>query len=142
MSTNALAKKDIKRQWHVVDAKGKVLGRLATQVATLIMGKNKQSYVPYLDTGDHVVVTNAKEVVVTGQKEKNKVYFRHSGYPGGDKRETLEKLRLRKPEQVITHAVTGMVPKTRLGREMLKKLHVFGSSTHPYAKQLKEGEVK
>lgn len=138
MSTNSVSAKDIKREWHLIDAKNKILGRLSTDVAKLLTGKNKPSFVPYLDMGDNVVVINASKVKVTGKKETQKRYIRHSGYPGGFKEEKLEQLRERKPEEIITHAVKGMVPKTKLGRVMLKKLHVYPGSTHPFKKELKE----
>lgn len=125
MSTNILSAKSIKREKHVVDASGKILGRLATEVARLLMGKNKPNFVPYLDTGDYVTVTNASKIKVTGKKMQDKNYFRHSGYPGGLKVETLENLLKRKPEYVIEHAVKGMLPKNKLGRKMIKKLRVF-----------------
>src|SRR5437762_1368523 len=132
MSTNVLKAKDIKRNWHLVDAKDQVLGRLATSVATILLGKNKANYVPYLDNGDYVVVTNASLVKVTGKKASQKVYFRHSGYPGGDRVETFDKLLVRRPTAVIEHAVKGMLPKTKLGRQMVKKLHVFADDNHPF----------
>lgn len=138
MNTNSLSSKDIKRTWHKVDAKDKVLGRLATEVATLLMGKHKAQYVPYLDTGDFVVVVNAKEVKVTGKKETQKAYFRHSGYTGGTRTQTLSEVRETKPEEIIKHAVKGMVPKSKLGKVMMKKLHVFAGSDHKFDKQLKE----
>ncbi|EKD85213.1 MAG: hypothetical protein ACD_38C00069G0015 [uncultured bacterium] len=125
MGTNKLSAKDIKREKHIVDASGKVLGRLATEIATMLMGKNKPQFVPYLDTGDSVVVTNASKVKVTGKKSKVKTYTRHSGYPGGLKVETFDKMIVRKPEYVIEHAVKGMLPQTKLGRQMIKKLKVF-----------------
>ncbi|MDP2671922.1 MAG: 50S ribosomal protein L13 [Candidatus Daviesbacteria bacterium] len=125
MSTNVLSAKDIQRQKHTIDASGKILGRLATEVATILMGKNKTNYVPYLDLGDFVAVINAAKIKVTGKKMKNKVYIRHSGYPGGLKKETMEQLLKRRPEAVIEHAVWGMLPKTRLGRQMIKKLTVY-----------------
>ena len=125
MGTNKLSAKDIKREKHIVDASGKVLGRLATEIATMLMGKNKQQFVPYLDTGDSVVVTNASKVKVTGKKSKVKTYTRHSGYPGGLKVETFDKMIVRKPEYVIEHAVKGMLPQTKLGRQMIKELKVF-----------------
>lgn len=140
MNTNRLSAKEIKRSWHLVDAKDKPLGRLATGVAKVLMGKNKASYVPYLDMGDFVVVTNASKVKVTGKKLEQKVYFRHSGYPGGDKREMLGHLLSRKPGEVIRHAVRGMLPKTKLGRKMVKKLHVFSDEKHPFTKHILEGE--
>lgn len=125
MSTNVLSAKDIRREKHVVDASGKILGRLATEVATLLMGKHKTHFVPYLDTGDFVIVTNASKVKVSGRKISQKVYVRHSGYPGGLKAETFDKLILRKPEYIIEHAVKGMLPKSKLGRQMIKKLRVY-----------------
>lgn len=142
MSTNRLSIKEVQRTWHLLDAKNKVLGRLATEVATILMGKNKPNFVPYLDNGDSVVVINAEKVAVTGKKEKQKIYTRHSGYPGGLKQQTLEKMRAAKPEEVIIHAVKGMVPKTKLGRQMIKKLHVFAGSEHPFKNQLKEQDGK
>lgn len=127
MSTNVLSSKDIKRERHLIDADGKILGRLATEVAKLLMGKNKVNYVPYLDGGDFVIVTNASKVKVTGKKRENKVYTHHSGYPGGLKQEKFSKLVERRPTAIIEHAVSGMLPKNRLGRQMIKKLKVFAS---------------
>ncbi len=127
MSTNVLSVKDIKREKHTIDASGKILGRLAGEIAILLMGKNKPNFVPYLDNGDYVVVTNASKIVVTGNKAKDKVYTRHSGYPGGLKQETFEKMIIRKPVFVIEHAVKGMLPGSKLGKAMFKKLTVFGS---------------
>ncbi len=125
MSTNVVSAKNIKRETHVIDASGKILGRLATEVATILMGKKKPQFVPYLDTGDFVVVTNAGKVKVTGKKMKDKTYTRHSGYPGGLKVETFDKMLARKPEYIIEHAVKGMLPNNRLGSQMIKKLKVF-----------------
>lgn len=125
MSTNVVSAKNIKREKHTIDASGKILGRLATEVATILMGKNKPNYVPYLDMGDYVVVTNASKVKLTGKKKLKKKYIRHSGYPGGLKSETFDKMILRKPEYVIEHAVKGMLPRSRLGRQMIKKLKIF-----------------
>lgn len=142
MSTNALSHKDIKRSWHLIDAKDKILGRIASEVAQILTGKKKPTYVPYLDTGDYVVVINAEKVKVTGKKEDSKIYFRHSGYPSGDRKETLSEVRSTKPEKVIEHAIKGMLPKTKLGRVMIKKLHVYKGSTHPHSKQLKNEEVE
>ena len=138
MNTNVLSHKDIRRAWHKIDAKGKVLGRLATEVATLLMGKHKAQYVPYLDTGDFVVVVNAKEVKVTGKKESQKTYFRHSGYPSGVRVQTLAEVRNSKPEEIIKHAIKGMVPKAKLGKVMMKKLHIFAGNEHNFKQQLKE----
>lgn len=142
MSTNSLPQKDIRRSWIKVDAKGKILGRLATEVATILIGKTKVNYVPYLDCGDNVVVVNAKEIKVTGKKESQKVYFRHSGYPSGVRKRTLSQLREQRPEEVIRHAVWGMVPKTKLGKKIIKKLHVFPGSDHDFQDKLKAGETK
>ncbi len=139
-STHIVAAKDIKRNWHLVDAEGKILGRLAVDIAKLLMGKNKPSFVRYIDTGDYVVVTNASKITVTGKKSTEKKYVRHSGYPGGLKVETFDKLIVRKPEAIIEHAVKGMLPKTKLGRAMVKKLYVFAGPEHTFTKQL--GEVK
>lgn len=136
MSTNNLKAKDIKRAWHLIDVKGQILGRISGEIATKLLGKNKPTFVPYLDTGDFVVVINAAEVKITGKKETDKTYFRHSGFPGGDKKEALGDLRKRRPEEVIRQAVAGMLPKTRLGKKMIKKLYVFAGSKHNYEKQL------
>ncbi len=125
MSTNILSIKDIKREKQLIDASGKILGRLATEVAKLLMGKVKPMFVPYLDTGDFVVVSNAQKVRITGKKSFQKKYFSHSGYPGGLKTETYEKLAVRRPEKIIEHAVFGMLPKNKLGRKMFKKLKVY-----------------
>lgn len=124
MSTNVVSVKNIKRETHTIDATGKILGRLATEVATLLMGKNKPSFVPYLDTGDFVVVTNASKVKLTGKKMQEKKYTRHSGYPGGLRVETFDKMVVRKPGFVIEHAVLGMLPGNKLGKAMIKKLTV------------------
>lgn len=125
MSTNKLSAKNIQRQKHIIDASGKILGRLASDVARILMGKHKPNFVPYLDVGDFVVVTNASKVKITGKKASDKIYTRHSGYPGGLKVESFDKLILRKPEYIIEHAVKGMLPHTKLGRQMIKKLKVF-----------------
>jgi len=128
---------DIERQWHVIDASGKTLGKLATQVAGLLMGKHKPIFSPNLDTGDFVVVINADKVRVTGNKLKQKLYYRHSGYPGGLKSITFEKIMQTNPTQVIEHAVKGMLPHTRLGASMRKKLRVYAGDTHPHLAQTK-----
>ena len=134
MSTNRLQAKNIKREKHVVDASGKVLGRLASEVATVLMGKKKPEFVPYLDTGDFVVVTNASKIKVTGKKSEDKVYTRHSGYPGGLRQDTFDKVISNKPEYIIEHAVKGMLPHNRLGKQMIKKLKVLAGPA--------QGEVK
>ncbi len=136
MGTNKLLAKNIQRKWHLVDAKDKILGRLASEVAMILMGKNKPSFVPYLDTGDYVVVTNASLVKMTGKKMMNKTYTRHSGYPGGLTVETFDKVIVKKPEFVIEHAIAGMLPGTKLGKQMIKKLKVFKGEEHSYSKQL------
>ncbi len=130
--TKATKISEIKRDWHLVDLKGKTLGRVASDIALLLMGKGKPNFVKHLDMGDFVVVINAKDFVVTGNKEKLKKYYRHSGYPGGFKTETLEVLRQKKPQDVIIHAVAGMLPQNRLKDKMLKRLHVFETETHPF----------
>lgn len=142
MSTNVVSAKDIKREWHLIDAKNQILGRVSTEVATILMGKKKSNYVPYLDMGDYVVVINAGKVKVTGKKEEEKKYYNHSGYPGGLRTETLASLRERRPEKIIEHAVWGMIPKGPLGRKMIKKLHVFAGSQHSFEKQVSKGEKK
>ncbi|QQG43624.1 MAG: 50S ribosomal protein L13 [Candidatus Daviesbacteria bacterium] len=136
MPTNQLSAKEIKRNWHLVDAKDQVLGKLAVDIARKLTGKGKVNFVPYLDSGDYVVVTNASKVVVTGKKTKQKNYFRHSGYPGGLKVENFEHLINRRPGEVIRHAVWGMVPKNKLGRKMITRLKVFAGENHPFANQI------
>lgn len=128
---------DIKRQWHVVDVDGKVLGRAASQIATLLKGKHKAMYTPSIDTGDHVVVINAEKVKVTGTKETDKKYYRHphAGFPGALKTTTLDKLRARHPEDVIINAVRKMLPRNALGRQMMTKLKVYAGDQHPHAAQ-------
>lgn len=125
MSTASLSAKQIQRQTHTIDANGKVLGRLSTEIARLLMGKQKSEFVNYLDMGDFVVVTNAAKIKVTGKKMEQKVYTRHSGYPGGLKQETLGKMMDKKTEKVIEHAVKGMLPKNKLGSRMIRRLKVY-----------------
>lgn len=141
MSTSSLSAKDIQRRWYLIDAKGKVLGRLASDVAKILMGKNKPIFVPYLDTGDFVVVTNASQVKVSGKKSQTKKYVRHSGYPGGLRVEIFDKMIKRRPEYILEHAVLGMLPRNKLGKKMIKKLKVFAGEEHPY-KKIIEGESK
>ncbi len=124
---------DIQREWQLIDVKDQVLGRVASQIAQLLMGKGKAYFVRNLDCGDYVVVLNAKEVKVTGKKEEQKNYYRHSGYPGGFRQETLKELRARKPQDIITHAVKGMLPQNRLRDKMLTRLFVFEGEEHKYA---------
>jgi large subunit ribosomal protein L13 len=126
---------EIKRAWHVIDADGMVLGRVATEVARLLRGKHKPMYTPHLDTGDHVIVVNASKLDVSLSKASGKQYYRHSGYPGGIRSENLESLIQRHPDRVVKLAVRGMLPKNRLGRSMLKKLRVYAGPTHPHAAQ-------
>ena len=135
--TAATKASDIKRGWHHVDVKGKPLGRVASEIAQLLMGKGKAYFVRNLDCGDFVVVTNAKEVKATGNKETQKTYYRHSGYPGGFKAETLKELRARKPEEIIMHAVKGMLPQNRLRDRMLRRLFVFAGEEHTYGDKFK-----
>lgn len=123
---------DIQRSWHLLDAKGQVLGRLATKVVELLMGKNKPYFVRHLDCGDYVVVVNAQEVLLTGKKEKQKMYYRHSGYPGGLRAIPVERMRKEHPERIIEHAVAGMLPQNKLKDRMLKRLKVFAGEKHPY----------
>ena len=141
MKTYSTSIKDIERQWHVVDASGKTLGRLASQIAKLLMGKHKPMYVTHLDTGDYVIVLNAAKVRVTGQKAKQKVYYRHSGYPGGLKATTFEDMLAAHPTRVIEHAVKGMLPHNRLGRAMFKKLKVYAGDSHPHQAQVAGAKV-
>ncbi len=137
MKTYSTKASDIKREWHVVDASDKVLGRLATQIARVLMGKHKPIFSRNLDTGDFVVVINAEKVRVTGNKAKQKVYYRHSGYPGGLKSITLEKMMQTHPTRAIEHAVKGMLPHNRLGAKIFKKLRVYAGDTHPHPTQTK-----
>jgi large subunit ribosomal protein L13 len=123
------------RQWHVIDADGAVLGRLAVQVADILRGKNKPIYTPHLDAGDFVVVVNAEKVRLTGNKEQNKLYMSYSGWKGGEKYRSAAQMRAKKPEELIHHAVKGMIPKNRLGRQLLTKLKVYRGPTHPHAAQ-------
>ncbi len=132
---NVVKPKKIERKWYVVDAKGKVVGRLASKIATVLQGKNNPYYSPQWDMGDHVVVINSDEVVFTGKKETDKVYYRHTGYPGGIKGETPRDVRLRDSRLIIERAVRRMLPKNKLAKEMIKKLHVFKDDKHTYEAQ-------
>lgn len=123
---------EITRSWYLVDARGQVLGRMSTSIAKILQGKHRAYYTPYWDMGDYVVVVNAKDVAVTGKKEKQKIYYRHSGFPGGLKKESLEGLRKRRPTEIIKRAVVGMMPKNRLAKQMMKKLFVYAGSEHPH----------
>jgi large subunit ribosomal protein L13 len=138
MKTQFAKKNEIERKWYVVDATDQVLGRLATRIATRLRGKNKPVYTPNVDTGDFVIVLNAEKVRLTGRKLDQKVYYRHSGYPGGLRSETARERLNKKPQEVITDAVWGMLPKNRLGRAMLKKLKVYRGGEHPHSAQKPE----
>ena len=135
MKTFSAKPHEVERQWFVVDAQGQTLGRLATQVATILRGKHKPIYTPHVDCGDYVIVVNANQIHVTGQKLDQKMYYRHSGYPGGLKQITLRRRLETHPERVIESAVRGMLPKNRLGRKMFKKLKVYAGSDHPHEAQ-------
>jgi large subunit ribosomal protein L13 len=135
MKTFSAKGETVKHDWFVVDAKDKVLGRLAAKIAFLLRGKHKPIYTPHVDTGDYVVVVNAEQLCVTGNKAKDKTYHRHSGYPGGFKSETFEKLIKRQPTQVLEKAVRGMLPKNPLGRAMFSKLKVYMGAEHPHMAQ-------
>ena len=128
----------VQRRWFVVDAEGQTLGRLASEVASILRGKHKPTFTPHVDTGDHVIVINASKVVVTGKKVQNKLYYRHTGYPGGLRAETFAELMQKKPEQAVYRAVKGMLPHNRLGRAMIKKLRVYAGDQHEHAAQKPE----
>jgi large subunit ribosomal protein L13 len=135
MNTYTAKASDIKQDWYIVDATGKTLGRLATEIAHRLRGKHKPEYTPSMDVGDYIVVINAKNVRVTGNKDKAKTYYQYSGYPSGMKAETFEKLLARKPEDVIEKAVKGMLPKGPLGRQMYRKLKVYRGADHKHTAQ-------
>ena len=128
---------DLQSAWHVIDAAGETLGRLSSRIAVLLMGKHKPIYVPNLNTGDYVVVINAEKIHVTGNKLKQKMYYRHSGYHGGLKEQTLESLLSKTPTRAIRHAVKGMLPKNTIGRRMLSRLKLYAGGTHPHEAQVK-----
>ena len=129
---------EVERKWYVIDAEGKNLGRMSSQIAAILRGKNKPTYTPHVDCGDYVIVINAEKVEVTGKKRKEKIYKRHTGYPGGLREVTFEKLQAAKPEEIIRHAVKGMLPDGKLGRQMFKKLHVYAGPEHAHAAQKPE----
>jgi len=135
MSTFVPSGRQIERKWHVIDAAGLPLGRVASKAATLLMGKHKPGYTPFLDTGDHVVVVNAARVRLTGRKEDQKVYRRHSGYPGGLVEVGVPKVRATRPARLVEDAIAGMLPKTKLGKKMYRKLKVYASDRHPHQAQ-------
>ena len=135
METTSIRVNEITRNWYIIDADGQILGRLASEVAQIIRGKKKPFFTPHMDMGDFVVVINAEKVKVTGNKEKDKTYFRHSGYPGGVTQINLRKVRQNFPERIITNAVKGMLPHNRLGRKLLTHLKVYSGELHPHAAQ-------
>jgi len=135
MSTEFPSKHGVARQWHVIDAQDVVLGKLASKAAMLLMGKTKPTYTTFLDTGDHVIVINAAKVKVTGRKEENKVYRHFTGYPGGLVEKSLKRVRAEKPVRLVEDAIAGMLPKTKLGKQMFRKLQVYAGDKHPHAAQ-------
>jgi len=135
MKTYQAKNEELDPKWYLVNADGKVLGRLSTELAKILRGKNKPTYTPHVDTGDFVVVVNAGKVTLTGKKMKDKVYYHHTGYPGGIKETNAEKLLARKPTEMIRMAVRGMLPKTSLGRQMLRKLKIYAGPNHPHEAQ-------
>jgi large subunit ribosomal protein L13 len=138
MRTFSIRKEDVTRKWYIIDAENLVLGRLACEVAKLLRGKHKPVFTPHIDTGDCVIIVNADKVTLTGKKWEQKTYRWHTGYPGGFREISAEKLRRRRPERIIELAVRGMLPKNKLGRAMFRKLKVYASSTHPHAAQQPE----
>ena len=135
MKTYQAKKEEVDHKWYLVNAEGKVLGRLSTELAKILKGKNKPTYTPHLDTGDFVIVVNAGKVTLTGKKMKDKIYYRHTGYPGGIKEMNAEKLLAKKPTEMIRMAVKGMLPKNSLGRQMLRKLKIYAGPNHPHEAQ-------
>jgi len=135
MNTVFPSKSEVTRAWHLIDADNKVLGRVASEAARILMGKNKPIYTPFLDTGDHVVVINASKIRLTGRKEEQKVYRRHTGYPGGLIETSVKKVRANHPARIIEDAVAGMLPKSKLGKHMIKKLKVYAGDKHPHQAQ-------
>ncbi len=138
MNTSTTSASAITRGWHLIDAKDQILGRLATQIASLLMGKHKTGFVRYLDIADHVVVINASGLVVTGRKAAQKKYYRHSGFPGGLKVTAFSSLRATHPDQIILHAVSGMLPQNKLHDKMLSHLHIFPGPDHTYVNQFRK----
>lgn len=135
MKTYSQKKSEVQRDWYVVDASNQVLGRLATQIATLLRGKHKPTYTPSMDGGDFVVVVNAEKIVVTGRKAEQKMYYRHSGYPGGLRSIPYKEMMNKHPERILYYAVKGMLPKTRMGRKLLTKLRIYAGPDHPHIAQ-------
>jgi len=135
MKTYQAKKEEVDHKWYLVNAEGKVLGRLSAELAKILRGKNKPTYTPYLDTGDFVVVVNAGKVTLTGKKMKDKIYYHHTGYPGGIREMNAEKLLTKRPTEMIRIAVKGMLPKNSLGRQMLRKLKIYAGPNHPHEAQ-------
>jgi large subunit ribosomal protein L13 len=135
MKTQFPSEREIVRQWHVVDADGQVLGRVASKAAMILMGKHKPTYTTFLDTGDHVIVINAEKIRLTGRKESQKLYRRHSGYPGGLSEVGAAKMRATRPTKMLEQAIAGMLPKTKLGKQMYRKLKVYAGDKHPHQAQ-------
>ena len=135
MATYTPKKSEIERTWHLVDAEGLVLGRMATEVAKILRGKHKPTYAPHIDTGDHVIVINADKVVLTSGKAERKIVYRHTGFPGGIKSDSYEELLAKKPADIVRQSIRGMIPKNRLGRQQLSKLQVYAGPSHPYQAQ-------
>lgn len=135
MKTFSAKPQEVKREWYVIDATDKVLGRVATEVALRLRGKHKPEYTPHVDTGDHIVIINAEKIAVTGNKEEGKIYYRHTGYPGGIKDVNVRELREKHPTRILENAVRGMMPKNPLGRAMLKKLHIYAGAEHKHTAQ-------
>ena len=136
MRTTYMAKaSDVERKWYVIDAAGQTLGRLASEVAAILRGKHKPAFTPHVDMGDHVIIVNAEKIELTGKKLTDKIYYRHSGYPGGLKARTAFDMRTNHPEKMLELAIKGMLPKNKLGRQMFKKLHVYRGSEHPHQAQ-------
>ncbi|MFS0644937.1 50S ribosomal protein L13 [Siminovitchia sp. 179-K 8D1 HS] len=136
MRTTYMAKAgEIERKWYVVDAEGKTLGRLASEVASILRGKHKPTYTPHIDTGDHVIIINAEKIELTGNKWSDKMYYRHSGYLGGIKQRTAQEMREKQPQKMLELAIKGMLPKGPLGRQMYRKLHVYAGPEHPHQAQ-------
>ncbi len=142
MRTHTVKKTEVQRTWHVVDASGRPLGRLGTEVATLLKGKHKPLYTPHIDVGDYVIVVNASKVRVTGRKASDKVYYRHSGYPGGLRSLRFEEMMQKHPTRAVEYAVRGMLPHNRLGRAMFKKLKVYAGPDHPHEAQVRAATGK
>ena len=138
MKTFVPKAQEVERKWYVVDGEGMVLGRLASKVATILRGKHKPIYTPYVDTGDHVIILNADKVILTGHKLDDKIYYHHTGYPGGLKKTTYRRLMDTKPEFAVKHAIVGMLPKGPLGRQMATKLRIYAGGEHEHAAQMPE----